>query len=172
MAVRIRVYPNYGGYGGYGGQGAYGYGYGMQGRLSQQQLTAERRQNSLRLQYERALWTERLKLAQLQAQLQYGGGYGGGYGWGAPGTGSFGAGMLGGMNMFGAVPGLLGAGGQSNITNQHAMGAAHQTVSNANHYSSNNYVMGGMSSPFGYGFPFGGGGGGGGLLSGLLGALI
>lgn len=77
MSVRIRVYPQYGARGMYGGMGGL---YGRNGyagtRLAQQQLTNERRTSSLRLQYERQLWAERLKLAQLQAQVQYGG-YGG-----------------------------------------------------------------------------------------------
>lgn len=79
MAVRIRVYPQYGGLGGYSGMyGSYGmygpYGqYGVQTRLTKQQLANERKTNSLRLAYERQLWSERLKMAELQAQVRYGG---------------------------------------------------------------------------------------------------
>ncbi len=79
MAIRIRVYPNYGGYGGYGGFNRYGgYGNGIlrtkltaNNRISNLRLQSERQQNALRLNYERALWSEKLKLVQLQTQLQY-----------------------------------------------------------------------------------------------------
>ena len=69
MAIRIRVYPQYGGYGGLGGYGGFG-GFGVNNRLSQVQLQNQRRISSMQLQYERALWAERLKLVQLQSQLQ------------------------------------------------------------------------------------------------------
>ncbi len=77
MAVRIRVYPQYGGLGGYGGMygGMYGpYGqYAVQTRLTKQQLANERQTNALRLAYERQLWSERLKMTELQAQVKYSG---------------------------------------------------------------------------------------------------
>ena len=79
MAVRIRVYPNNGmGMGGYGGLGMNRY--GASTRIAQVQLQNERKTNNLRLQYERALWAERLKGVQLQAQVQYGGYGAAGYG--------------------------------------------------------------------------------------------
>ncbi len=76
MAVRIRVFPQNGGFGGYGGM------YGMnspyaqlmtQNKLNQQKLSNEKRTSALRLNYERALFNERLKLTELQAQVRYGG---------------------------------------------------------------------------------------------------
>jgi hypothetical protein len=78
MSIRIRVYPQYGrSLGGYGGLGGYGYGgYGVQARVTAQKLKNEKQKSNLRLQYERALFAERLKTVQLQTALQYGGGYG------------------------------------------------------------------------------------------------
>lgn len=192
MAVRIRVYPN----NGLGGAGGYGTN-ALTNRLYSTQLSNERKTSNLRLTYERALWTERLKQAQLQAQVQYGGygaaGYGAAvaspFGYGAAMPGAFGLGgvpagfsQVPGMGMgyssFGqGMPGLAGAAGQTNITNQSAVGAANQSVTNSNTYS--NYVMNRTQAPFAGGLPFGSGYGGygygngsGGLLSGLLGALI
>lgn len=74
MAVRIRVYPRYGALGGLGGAyGGYGVGaYGVENQLTQQQLRNERQVSSLRLQYERALWAEKLKQTELTAAIKYG----------------------------------------------------------------------------------------------------
>jgi hypothetical protein len=117
MAVRIRVYPQNGMYGGLGGYGMRGM-YGGYGQLAQVQLRNEKKTSALRLQYERALWQEKLKTVQLQTAMQYGAG---GYavnpwsaygmnsalgGFGALGLGGLGMG-LGGTNLFGS----LGLGG-------------------------------------------------------------
>ena len=131
MAVRIRVYPQNGGIGGYGALGAAGVGVGAYGAvpLLQNQLTNEKKTNALRLEYERALWGERMKTVQLQTAMQYagqagygaapaayGGAYGGypqmapmaalngawggaGLGMGGLGMGGFGMGGLGGLGM-------------------------------------------------------------------------
>lgn len=104
MAIRIRVYPQggYGGYGGYGAMGGLG-GYGMYGgRVAQMQLQNERKTGNLRLQYERALWAEKLKTVQLETAMQYGAGsYGayGGYGRPAMPFGGLGASWMGGMGL-------------------------------------------------------------------------
>lgn len=78
--IRIRVHPQgygarLGGYGGYGAGGVSATAYYTQA------LDNERKVSDLRLDYERQLWTEKLKAAQLQAAIQYGGGggWGGGY---------------------------------------------------------------------------------------------
>ncbi len=102
MAVRIRVYPQNGlggagMYGGVGGVGAYG-----AAPLAQQQLQNERKTNNMRLEYERALWQERMKTVQLQTAMQYGAGS-----YAQPVNpispyGSFG-GMMGGMGGYGGV---------------------------------------------------------------------
>lgn len=169
MAVRIRVYPQNGMYGGLGGVGG---AYGRYGGLAHVQLQNEKKTGNLRLQYERALWAERLKTVQLQTAMQYGGAAGVGgamplamanpYALGAYGVG--GALTAPGM-LAGAIPPGFGGSGQSNVTSQTGSGA--QTVANTNHYSN---VVWNQTPAFGYGFPFGGGGGG--FLSGLLGALI
>src|SRR3954451_4896813 len=69
MAIRIRVHPQIG--------GAFGGAYGMMGAVSpqqyyQQELQNEKDTSNLRLQYERALWQEKLKSTQLSSALQYG----------------------------------------------------------------------------------------------------
>ena len=181
MAVRIRVYPQNGA-GMLGGAGLYG-GAGMYGAapLMQQQLQNEKKTGALRLEYERALWGERMKTVQLQTAMQYAGGAGYGgypmggampYGVGAPLLGAMvpgaipgGFGMVPGMGMGMGMGGLLGGRGQSNLTSQAGNGT--QTVANTNHY---NNVVWNQTPAFGGGFPFGGGGGG--FLSGMLGALI
>ena len=181
MSVRIRVYPQnglggYGGYGGYGMNRIGGYGYG----LANVRLQNEKRTSALRLNYERALWQERIKTVQLQSALQYGGN-----GIGAPrivtpfGGAMLGAGMLGGglfggagLGMGSILPQVLAGNGQTNITNQTGAGAAQQTVTNANNYSNpvaNRPGWGGYGGYGGYPTPWGGGGG---FFSSLLGSLI
>ena len=72
MAIRIRVHPQIGGaYGAYGGLGAV-----TSQQYYGQQLQNERDTSNLRLQYERALWQEKLKETQLSSALQYGAGSG------------------------------------------------------------------------------------------------
>lgn len=180
MATRIRIYPGGVAGGAYGGNP-----YAAQQMLSQEQLKNERETSALRLQYERALWGEKLKQAELTSAIKYGATnqampYGMGQPMGGLG-GFFGAGMLGGMlggvipGGFGAAvptPGIVPAGfggsGQSNLTSQTAAGAATQSVSNANTY--NSYVMGGASG-LGYGgYPYGYSGGSwlGNLLRGIF----
>lgn len=70
MPVVIRVRPQYGagamGYGGIGGMGGFGYG----GNVFQHQLRNERQKNNLRLQYERALWAQKMQNVQLQTAMQ------------------------------------------------------------------------------------------------------
>lgn len=119
MAVRIRVYPQYGAMGGLGG--AYGApgAYGAQ-PLAHLQLQNEKKTNNLRLNYERALWSERLKTVQLQTAMQYGGAGGamGAYGMprvmmpyggmNAAWTGGMGLNALG-MNPFGMGIGMFGS---------------------------------------------------------------
>lgn len=187
MAIRIRVHPN-GGFGGTGGYGGYGFGNNLQ--AANIRLQNEKQKGNLRLNYERALFQERLQRAQLEAALQFGGGVvpngmmgglgtlnpgvgvppgfgvvpGAGYGFGAGGLGGFG-GAFGG---FGAgILGALGLGGQNNITNQTASGSANQSATNSNAYRDvgNTYVMGGG------GFAQQGLFGQGGWLGGLLGWL-
>jgi len=179
MAVRIRVYPQGGVAGGVGG-----YGYNA---LAQTQLRNQRQTSALQLQYERALWQEKIKTVQLQTAMQYGSqGLGavpvGGYGaraYGLGGLGALGLGGVYGANLgaippgFGNAGGLLGGSGQTNHTVQNSTGG-NQSVSNANHYSN---VVWNQAPAFGGGFPFGGGGygggyGNGGFLSSLLGALV
>lgn len=183
MAIRIRVHPN-----GMGAGGLGGYGYGNNLQTANLRLQNEKQKGNLKLNYERALWQERLQRAQLEAQLQYGtgvqplGAYGmnglgvqpglpGGFGV-VPGAGYPGAGMgLGGFGLgmggFGAgMLGALGLGGQSNVNNQTGTatnGTLNQSVANTNsfHDSGNMYVMGGGGGLFG-------GGGQGGWLGGLL----
>jgi hypothetical protein len=66
----------YGGMGGYGMGGMYGGTAAIQAQnqvaLAQQQLQNERDTSNLRLQYERALWQEKMKETQLQSAVQYG----------------------------------------------------------------------------------------------------
>jgi hypothetical protein len=197
MSIRIRVYPqgmNAGMYGA-GGLGMNRFGGAVSAQtFYSTQLNSQKRLSSLQLGYERALWNERLDKVRLEERLKnpYAmGGYGaagvGAYG-GVPGYGSpFGGVPIGGVPIggvpiggmpyggmpygglpMGGVPSAFGGSGQTNVTNQSANGAAHQSVSNTNTYN----VMS-TQSPWGQqgGFPFGGFGGGG-LLSGLLGAFI
>jgi hypothetical protein len=111
--ARIRIYPNYGmggmgGYGMMGGMGAYGP-YAANSRVAQVKLQNERRTSNLRLAYERALWSEKLKTVQLQTAMQYSG-----YGVASPYAGLQSAymGGTGGFNPFGMLGGLgLGLGG-------------------------------------------------------------
>jgi hypothetical protein len=110
MAYRIRIYPNYGGVGGYGGMGMGMYGgaygpYALGTRIANVKLQNERKTNNLRLQYERALWAEKLRTVQLQTAMQYSG-----YGAASPlAYGGVNAAMMGGMgsfNPFGVLGGL------------------------------------------------------------------
>lgn len=117
--IRIRVHPQgYGGYGGLGGRNYGGYGgYGANIRLQN-----EKQKNNLKLNYERALWQERLNTVRLQTQLQYSGGMrpaGLGYNplqssyLGASGFGGFGGMGLGGFGL-GSSLGFGNAGGYGN----------------------------------------------------------
>ncbi|HXI16416.1 MAG TPA: hypothetical protein VNM48_08595 [Chloroflexota bacterium] len=158
----------FGGRGGFGGVGGYGRNNMFGANL---RLQNEKQTGNLKLNYERALWQERLQRAQLEAQLQYGtgvqplgaygmnglgaqqglpGGFGvvpgAGFGGFGQGLGGFGAGML----------GALGLGGQSNVNNQTGTatnGTLNQSVANSNsfHDSGNTYVMGGGGGLFGGG---------------------
>ncbi len=164
MAVRFRVYPN-----GMAGTNRTAVRYAMTAlkaqanvKVAQANLAHEKQVGALRLGYERSIFGERLKRAELAAAIKYGRG---GLGFGASpyaaplmmGGAALGAGMLmpgigvpgfGGMQGcvpgFGGMPGygLPGYGmpmagrGQVNVTNQHAAGAANQSVSNTNTYNS------------------------------------
>lgn len=182
MSVRIRVYPQ----NGLGAGGLYGNAQ-TQVRLSQQALQNQRQMSNLQLNYERALWEEKLKFAQLQAQAQYGafGGLGGipiAAGMGLTGIGGaipagfgqvagFGLNAGLGLNPLAArLPIVPGGSGQTNVTNQTSTGG-NQSVSNTNNYQ----VSSSITNPYPPTGMFGGGwgwGGGGGFLSSLLGALI
>jgi hypothetical protein len=197
MTTVIRVHPQVGGAYGYGGDAA-----ALQAQnqvaLTQQQLQNERDTSNLRLQYERALWQEKMKETQLQSAVQYGAA-------GTPavaspyaalgvpgllgaGMGALGLGGLAGLTGMGvgqplvtqAYPAGVG-GGQTNVTNQSATGAANQSVTNSNSYASTTVVPQ-WASPFG-GAPFGGaawgaspygygGYSGGGFISNLLRGLF
>lgn len=139
MSVRIRVYPQYGGVGGYGaygmgGYGAYGYGARAENEVLKAKVRNQRQTSALQLQYERALWQQRMQMAQLQAATQYGG-YGGLM---SPLALNYGASpTILGANALMASPfggmGMLGMGrGQANITNQVSLGAGSQQVTNSN----------------------------------------
>lgn len=80
--IRIRVHPQGAGrFGGFGGYGGYG-GYGRYGQNAHLRLQHEKQKNSLRLNYERALFRERLNTVKLQSALQFGGGMrAGGFGY-------------------------------------------------------------------------------------------
>ena len=162
MSVRIRVYP--------AGQTAGMYGQGV-GAVSAQTYYTSKLQNqqqvsNLQLQYERALWGERLEKTKLEEQLKNPylalnatagltglGGLGGLAGLsGLAGLGGLGAGGLTGLQ--GGLPLGYGGGaaGQSNATNQTSTGAATQTVSNVN---TNNQSMQQVPQ-YGYGGVYGG----------------
>jgi hypothetical protein len=178
MAYRVRIYPSYGGYGGMGAYGGAYSPYATQARVSQVKLQNERTTGNLRLQYERALWAEKIRSTQLQTAMQYanlGTASPYSYGYGGFGSPLMGAGLLGGVGGLGGLGTLGLAGGQVNVTNQ--MGGGTQTVSNANTHHSRTVIHPGMqASPYGFGSPWAGGYGGypqsGGLLSGLLGWLV
>lgn len=188
MAVRIRVYPQYGGLGMAGGLG----GYGMGGAVSastyyNSKLQTQRQLSSMQLGYERALWGERLDKVRLEERLKnpYMGAMGGvgvpfGMGLGLPLGAGLGGLPLGGMPLgglpMGGIPAGFGGHGQTNVTNQTSTGGAAQSVTNSNVNNVSHHVqpmVGGWGGGFGggWGSPFGGFGGGG-LVSGLLGALI
>ncbi len=73
--VRIRVYPQ--------GWFANGWGYGSRRRRSGafygMQLQAERQRNNLRLRYERALWSQQVRMTQLAGRTGAYGAYAGAY---------------------------------------------------------------------------------------------
>jgi hypothetical protein len=146
MAVRIRVYPQYGGYGmnpmygGFGRVGAYGaHGPWTENQVLKTKVRHQRQTSSLRLQYERALWQQRLQMAQLEAAARYGG-LGGvvsplALGMGAhPSLVGANAALLGANPlMLGGLGGYgMGGRGQMNLTNQVSLGAGTQHVSNSN----------------------------------------
>lgn len=162
MAVRIRVYPQYGGYGMYGNGGygrfggMYGYGQVAQNRLLKAQVSNQRKTSALQLQYERALWQQRLQMAELQSAARYGG-YGGvmspyALAYGAS-PALIGTGAL--MNPYSGGLGMLGMGaGQANITNQVSLGAGAQSVSNSNVSNRTHRMVSPMMSGWG-GYPGG-----------------
>ena len=171
MAIRFRVYPS----GMAGGQ------FGQYGQIQIAQERAEHVEDlaGTQLDYERQLWQERIRRAQLETAMQYlpPGGAGAGFGvnplMANPALVGAGVGFPGvGFPGVGAVPPMMGMGlpltqgGQANTTNQSASASGHpvnQSVTNTNHVSRNIYSVGGMShSPWGYG-------GMGGWLGGLLG---
>ncbi|MCW2974076.1 MAG: hypothetical protein JWN72_2349 [Thermoleophilia bacterium] len=104
MSIRIRVYPNggAGAYGGLNGMGGNAYGGVSAQSFFNSKLQAQQQISNLQLQYERALWGERLETTKLKAQMQYQspllalqGGLG------AFGLGAAGIGGLGGLGGFG-----------------------------------------------------------------------
>lgn len=179
MAVRIRVYPQYGALGGLGynrlGTNAVSASTYYNSRLQTQRQTA-----TLQLGYERALANERIERARLEERMKnpYLGlgsfGLGGAYG-GAMANQLMAAQLLGrnlntGFPMGGIPLGFGGGAGQTNFTNQTSTGG-NQTVTNSNvntvdHRISQPYQGGWGVPPM---MPWGGGGG---LFSSLLGALI
>ena len=73
MAIRIRVYPQYGGMGMMGGLG--GFGMNRMGAVSastyyNSKLQTQRQVSNLQLGYERALWNERLEKVRLEERLK------------------------------------------------------------------------------------------------------
>jgi hypothetical protein len=194
MAVRIRVYPQYGGLG-MNGMNRFGMNgmNGMGGAVSAQtyfnsRLQTQKQVSTLQLGYERALANERIDRVRLEERLKNpylaaGTGFAGAYGGlpvGLPMGGlpigglplglPMGGAQFGGLPMGGIPTGFPG-GGQSNTTNQVSTGGASQSVSNSNVSNVSHHVQqpgfgGGWGHP---GVRFGGGGG---FLSGLLGALI
>jgi hypothetical protein len=190
MAVRIRVYPQYGGLGmnGLGMNGMNGYG----GAVSAQtyfnsRLQTQKQVSTLQLGYERALANERIDRVRLEERLKnpylaagtgFGGAFGGAYG-GLPVGLPLGGLPIGGLPIgypmggaqLGGIPTGFPGGGQSNTTNQVSTGGASQSVTNSNVSNVSHQIHqpgfgGGWGHP---GIRFGGGGG---FLSGLLGALI
>ncbi len=193
MAVRIRVYPQYGGLGmnGLGLNGMNG-GAVSASTYYNSKLNTQKQVSSLQLGYERALANERIEKVRLEERLKnpYALGAVGGALGGLPLAGAFGGmplGMgvglplgglpLGGVPMGGLPMGGIPAGfaghGQSNVTNQTSTGGANQTVTNSNVNNVSHQVQHPMVQG---GWGWGGGSypsfGGGGFLSGLLGALI
>lgn len=196
MAIRIRVYPQYGGL----GMNRFGMnGLGMQGgavsaaTYYNSKLTTQRQVSSLQLGYERALANERIERARLEERSKNPymmGGVAGAMGGIPLGMGMPLGGMplglpmglpmgglpmgglpMGGLPMGGIPQGFAGH-GQSNVTNQTSTGGANQTVTNSN---VNNVSHSLQQPPFQSGWGWGGGMpgyGSGGLLSGLLGRLI
>ncbi len=78
--VRIRVYPQ--GYFANGYGNSYGFGYGTRRRsaaMYRMQLQAERQRANMRLQYERALWSQQMKMVQLQGRYGMSSAYNGAY---------------------------------------------------------------------------------------------
>lgn len=107
MSIRIRVYPSNGAYGmgGVGRMGGYGGSVSAQSFYTQK-LTAQQQISNLQLQYERALWGERLETEKLKGQLQYQNPFMALQGAGALGLGGLGGfGGIGGFGMggFGAA---------------------------------------------------------------------
>lgn len=161
-----------GGYGGYGN----GVGAVSSQQYFNQALSNQRQVSDLKLDYERQLWAEKLKAAQMQAAIQYGGQQGwGGSPWGVASPYAMNGAMLGAGALpvaavptavpYAGIPQGYGAGfgqgfgqlpftsgsGQTNINNQVAVGAATQTVTNNNDYS--NTVR---TAPPAWGSPYGG----------------
>ena len=185
MAVRIRVYPQYGGLG-MNGLGMNGMN-GMGGAVSAQtyynsRLQTQKQVSTLQLGYERALANEKIERVRLEERLKnpylaagtgYAGAYGGlpvGLGMGGLPLGlQLGGAQLGGLPMGGIPTGFPG-GGQSNTTNQVSTGGASQSVTNSNVSNVSHHVQ--QPAYGGWGYPQTQFGGGGGFLSGLLGALI
>ncbi|MCW2949423.1 MAG: hypothetical protein JWN41_436 [Thermoleophilia bacterium] len=104
MSIHMRFYPScvgaLGGAGEFGGAGGYG-GVSVQ-TYYQEKLSAQQQISNLQLQYERALWGERLEKTKLETRLQnpylalQGAGLGAAYGLG-------GIGGMGGFGGFGAA---------------------------------------------------------------------
>lgn len=74
MAIRIRVYPQYGGLG-MNGLGMNGFGMNRMGAVSastyyNSRLQTQRQVSNLQLGYERALWNERLEKVRLEERLK------------------------------------------------------------------------------------------------------
>lgn len=117
MAVRIRVYPQY------GGLGMNGLGMNRMGAVSastyyNSKLQTQKQVSNLQLGYERALWNERLEKVRLEERLKnpyalMGAGFGGGYhpmmaqAYNPYAASMIGSTLLGGSNFFGS----LGLGG-------------------------------------------------------------
>lgn len=110
MAIRIRVYPS-NGLGAYGGVNRFGGAVSAQ-TFYNQKLSAQRQISNLQLQYERALWSQKLDTVRLEERLKnpyamYGAGMVQPYGVN-PYAGALGGSMLGGMG--GSFFGGLGLG--------------------------------------------------------------
>jgi len=96
----IRVYPQTGAYGAMGGVGGYARGGVSAQTYYTSKLTAQQQISNLQLQYERALWGERLETEKLKGQLQYGN----------PLLALQSASMLGGLGGYGQLGGFGGYG--------------------------------------------------------------